>query len=275
MQIVKLKNGLGLNVQVLNPEGREAIIMIHGMFGNLAQYYLTIAPFIAKEYKVILFDLKSQGRSDRMETGYDLKTFAEEVVGLADSLGLEKVHLLGYSFGCLIALKCAMEFPERIGKVVTIEVPDKSREPLMARGSYTYDHFNYFVHYLNTDVRENFFRSKRQMQNTFNMYEYVFNHTTFAEDMNNEKEFQQADFAKIKSPVLLAFGRESICCKELVRIMNWIPFTDIYLEEGSHDFFVEKVEQSSKRIIEFLNSSASFSNPSFESTDQAIAPSTL
>ena len=87
MQIVKLKNGLGLNVQVLNPEGIETVLMVHGMFGNLSHFYLTIAPFIASDYKVVLFDLKSQGRSDKIETGYDLKTFAEDVIGLADALG--------------------------------------------------------------------------------------------------------------------------------------------------------------------------------------------
>jgi len=261
MQIVKLKNGLGLNVQILNPEGNKAIIMVHGMFGNLSHFYLTIAPFIARDFKVVLFDLKSQGRSDKMETGYDLKTFAEEVVGLADALGLEKVHLLGYSFGCLVALKCAMDFPDRVDKVVTIEIPDKSKVPFLDRGLYTYEHFHHFVIYLNTDVRENFFRSKRQMMNTFKMHEYIYNNTTFSEDMTNEKEFEQDDYAKIKSPVLLAFGQSSVCCRELERIKTWIPFADIYLEDGGHDFFLEKTEICSQRIVKFLKSSETFRNP--------------
>jgi pimeloyl-ACP methyl ester carboxylesterase len=254
MQIVKLKNGSGINVQILNPDGKEAIILLHGMFGNMAQLYLTIAPFIARQYKVVLFDLKSQGRSDRVDTGYSLQIFAEELMELADELALTKVHLLGYSFGALIALKCGMEFPERIGKIIAIEVPDKSKDPFCPRGAYTYEYFQHFVTHVHAVHRENFFRNKRQMQNHFLMHEYIFNHTSFSEDMNNEEEFQQSHFEKIKAPVLLAFGQHSICFSELERIKDWIPCVDIYIEEGGHDFFLNKVEKSSARILKFLNS---------------------
>lgn len=255
MHIVKLSNGSGIHVKVLNPEGRETVFMLHGMFGNLAQFYLTLAPFIANHYRVVLFDLKSQGKSDRVATGYDLKTLAEELVDLMDKLDISKAHLLGYSFGALIVLKCAMLFPDRIGKVIAIEVPDKSKVPFSARGSYTYAHFEHFMNYIHVIFRENFFRSKRQIHNQFSMYEYIFNSTSFSDDMNNEEEFQQADLAQIKAPVLLAFGKESICCQELNRIKDWIPVVDIYLEEGDHDFFLNRVEQCSDRIVSFLKMS--------------------
>ena len=273
MQIVKLKNGLGLNVQVLNPEGIETVLMVHGMFGNLSHFYLTIAPFIASDYKVVLFDLKSQGRSDKIETGYDLKTFAEDVIGLADALGLEKIHLLGYSLGSLVVLKCAMDFPTRVGKVVVIEIPDKAKDPFLARGLYTYEHFQRFVLYLNTDIRENFFRSKRQMMTTFKMHEYIYNHTTFSEDMNNEKEFDKDDYAKIVSPLMIAFGAESVCFCEFERIKNWVPFADVYLEEGGHGFFLEKAEICSQRILRFLKSPDVFPNPLMTINSTAIAES--
>lgn len=258
MHIVKLTNGSGINVKVLNPEGQETVLMLHGMFGNLAQFYLTIAPLIANHYKVVLFDLKSQGKSDRITTGYDLKTLAEELIDLMDKLDINKAHLLGYSFGALIVLKCAMIFPERVGKIVAIEVPDKAQVPFGTRGSYTYAHFEHFMGYVNATFRDNFFRSKRQIHNQFSMYEYIFNSTSFADDMNNEEEFQQVHFAQIQSPILLAFGKESICCRELNRIKDWIPAVDIYVEDGNHDFFLDRAEKSSERIINFLQQSENF-----------------
>lgn len=253
MQIVNLKSELDLNVEILNPEGIETVVMLHGMFGNMAQFYLTIAPAISKHYKVVLFDLKSHGRSSKKNCGYDLKTMAAELIELIDALGLEKVHLLGHSYGSLIALKCAMDFPERVNKVIAIEVPDKPRIPFQERGTYTFDDFWRFVEYLNAHIRKNFFRSKRQIQQTFNTYEYMFNHTTFSHDMNSEEEFLYEDYQKIESPVLLGFGHSSVCIGEFERIKNWITHLDVYLDEGDHGFFMDKPEESSMRFLEFLS----------------------
>jgi len=253
MQLVKLKSGLELNVQILNSEAEKTVFMIHGMFGNLAQFYLTIAPIVAQKYKVVLFDLKSQGRSQRKESGYDFDSFAQEVIELANVFGCYKFSVLGYSFGCWVALRCQKNYPERIEKIVAIEIPDWQKNPMVTRGFYTEGHFMEFVSYVNNNVRENFFGNKRQMRNMYSMHDYVFNHTTFSEDMNRERELQKEDFDEIEAPILLAFGRHSVCFCELMRIVKWIPYADVYVEEGGHDFFLEKTNVCAERIIDFLD----------------------
>lgn len=275
MQIVKLKSGLGLNVLTLNPEGAETVIMIHGMFGNLSHFYLTIAPHFAANYKVVLFDLKSQGKSEKRDTGYDVQTFAEEVIELADALGIQKAHLLGYSFGCLVALKCAMDYPERVGKVIAIEVPDKAVEPCIPKGQYTYEHFEHFVRYLNTNVRDNFFHNRRHLMNTFKMHEYIHNHTSFPEDFDREKEFDQSDFDRISSPVLLAFGIESVCMREFHRIKTMIPFMDYCLENGGHAFFSSDPAYYAAKMVNFLESDKPFLNPFRQTLPQQSLPESL
>ncbi len=274
MQLVKLKSNLELNVQILNTEANKTVFMIHGMFGNLAQFYLTIAPLVAQKYKVVLFDLKSQGRSMKKEVGYDFNSLAQEVIELADALGYEKFSVLGYSFGCWVAFRCAINFPDRIEKVIAIELPDWPKGRMIERGSYKPEHFMDFVNYLNTDVRDNFYKNKRQLRAAYLMYDYIFNYTTFSEDMNNEKELQREDCERIKAPVLLAFGRKSVCFNELLRIATWIPFADVYAEDGSHDFFLEKTQICSERIVAFLDSSNEFANIYYEPVtahDQAIS----
>ncbi|MFT7560928.1 MAG: esterase [Flavobacteriales bacterium] len=252
MPKLNVASGSLVNYEVLNPDAEECVVLIHGMFGNLSQFYLTIAPFLAQHYKVVIFDLKSHGRSEKSESGYDLVSLSNDVKELMDALSIQKSSLLGFSYGALVALKFAMLNPARTTKVVAIEVPDKPIHDFKKRGTYTFDDFWGFVIYLNTNIRENFFRSKRQIENTFKVYDYIFNQTTFSDDMNAEPEFVESDYKMVKSPVLLAFGKASPCFGEFNRIKNWIKNADIYLDDGDHGFFMDKVEASSSRVISFL-----------------------
>lgn len=267
MQLVKLASGLELNVQILNGDAEKTVIMIHGMFGNLAQFYLTFAPFVAQKYRVVLFDLKSQGRSQRCDKGYDFDTLAKEIIELADAIQCEKFSVLGYSFGCWVAIRLDKNYPERIEKIIALELPDWQKVPMIAKGSYTPDHFMDFVNYIHTDVRENFFKNKRQMRSMYLMHDYIFNYTTFSEDMNSERELQQQDFENIKAPILLAFGRHSVCFDELLRVATWSPVADIYVEDGGHDFFIEKAGVVAQRIIKFLDEKDVPVNPYYGVTD--------
>lgn len=252
MPLIQIKEDLRLNVEIMNPDGCETVVMVHGMFGNLSHFYLTLAPFISKRYKVVIFDLKSHGRSDRAEYGYDLKSLAEDVRALMDSLEIDKAHLLGFSYGALIAIEFSILHPNRVGKVVAIEVPDKPDFPFKARGTYTFEDFWGFVIYLNENVKKNFFRSKRQIVNTFKVYDYMFNHTTFSQDTNNEPEFTASDYARVKAPVMLCYGRKSLCFHELERIGDWISDVQVYIDEGDHGFFMENVEVFSEQVTDFL-----------------------
>lgn len=247
--------GLNLNVHISDSSPQETIVMVHGMFGNLSQFYLTIAPLFSKKYRVVIFDLKSHGRSDKSPSGYDLDTLSNELRLLMDALNIPIAHILGFSYGALIALKFAMKYPARTKKIIAIEVPDKPKYPFKSRGDYTFDDFWGFVVHLHTNIKENFFRSKRQVMNTFKIYDYLFNHSTFSEDMNKENEFLKNDYEQVLSPVLLSYGRQSNCICELHRIKDWIPDVSIYLEDGDHGFFMENVEKFTNTSIEFLSAS--------------------
>jgi esterase len=106
------------------------------MFSNLSVYYFNIAPLLATKYHVVLYDLKSHGMSEKVLEGYDLESMTNDLIALMEALNLQQVHLGGYSFGGLIALKMAIRFPERIKKLAIIEAPDpnddKTRALLMS-----------------------------------------------------------------------------------------------------------------------------------------------
>lgn len=252
MQLLNIRQDLNINVEILNPEGSQTIVMVHGMFGNLSQFYLTIGPFLARDFKVIMFDLKSHGRSDRATIGYSLESHAYDLNDLLDSLDIKQVNLLGFSYGALISLKYAMLFQSRVNSLIAIEVPDKPRYPFKQRGAYTFDDFWEFVVYLNDNIRENFFRSHRQVQKTFKVYEYIYNETTFSVDTSVEAEFSEEDYSRVLCPVLLSYGDKSPCIGEYYRIKDWIPNVDSVIGQGDHGFFMDDAENFSQLVSNFL-----------------------
>jgi len=100
----------------------EAVIMLHGGgpgAGGWSNYYRNIEPLVAAGYRVILKDSPGFNKSDAivMDEQRGLVN-ARAVKGLMDVLGIEKAHLVGNSMGGATALNFAIEYPDRIGKMI-------------------------------------------------------------------------------------------------------------------------------------------------------------
>lgn len=100
----------------------ETVIMLHGGgpgAGGWSNYYRNIESLVAAGYRVILKDSPGFNKSDPivMEEQRGLVN-ARAVKGLMDVLGIEKAHLVGNSMGGATALNFAIEYPERIGKMI-------------------------------------------------------------------------------------------------------------------------------------------------------------
>jgi len=75
-------------------------------------------PVFAKEYKVISFDNRGVGKSDKPDVPYSLEMMANDLAGLLDVIGIEKAHFMGYSMGARIAEEMALSYPERVISLV-------------------------------------------------------------------------------------------------------------------------------------------------------------
>lgn len=210
MPVIEVNNR-GVHIQELNKGAAETVLLVHGMFSNLSIYYFNIAPILAKHFHVVMYDLKSHGLSERTENGYDLNSMTDDLVGLLDSLGINKVHLAGYSFGGLIALKMAARFPEKVKKLAVIEAPDpnddKTRDII---DDYSREFLEHYVTNFTDTTKVKM--GKRQMERNHRMYEYLFHETSIKSDMILEKEFFSADeISDIEQDTLLLYGSQSNC----------------------------------------------------------------
>jgi pimeloyl-ACP methyl ester carboxylesterase len=105
-------NGISLAVYEWSSEG-EPVIFLHFLNGT-AMIWNGVVPYFAEKYRTIGIDLRGHGRSDMPESGYELETLADDVVGVMDALGIDRAHFVGSSLGCNIGVQLAAKYPERV-----------------------------------------------------------------------------------------------------------------------------------------------------------------
>ncbi len=104
-------NGINLYYEI-HGEG-EPLVLVPGLGSDLTRWYRNL-PGLAKEFRVITFDNRGAGRSDKPDEPYSMEMMADDIAGLLDELGVEKTHLLGISMGGMLSLNFAILHGDRL-----------------------------------------------------------------------------------------------------------------------------------------------------------------
>jgi pimeloyl-ACP methyl ester carboxylesterase len=94
----------------------DPVILLHGGLGN-GDHWSNQVPALAEHFQVIAIDSRGQGRSTRTRARVTYETMANDVVAVMDKLELAHAALVGWSDGGEIALKIAIEHPDRVSKL--------------------------------------------------------------------------------------------------------------------------------------------------------------
>jgi 3-oxoadipate enol-lactonase len=97
----------------------EPLLLINGLGADITLLAPLIAWF-ARSFRVVAFDNRGAGRSDKPEAPYTIGLMAQDTVALMDALSLEQVTVLGISMGGRIALELALSCPDRVGRLVLV-----------------------------------------------------------------------------------------------------------------------------------------------------------
>lgn len=102
------------------------LILLHG-FPQDHRAWARVAPALARDFDVIVPDLRGYGASDAPSddaghTVYAKRTMAADIVGLMDALGLPRAHVLGHDRGARVAYRLAFDHPGRVDRLGIIEI---------------------------------------------------------------------------------------------------------------------------------------------------------
>lgn len=96
------------------------LIILHGLFGSLDNWH-TLARKLSVNYQVYIIDQRNHGKSPHTPE-MDYPAMARDVIGFMDELGLDQVTIAGHSMGGKTAMEVALSHPERISRLVSIDM---------------------------------------------------------------------------------------------------------------------------------------------------------
>ncbi len=117
-------NGVTLATQTWPERGRavagRTILCVHGLTANHTCWY-PMAETLAPEHRLIAYDLRGRGDSDKPASGYSLAHHDADLLGLLDHFGLQRAVIMGHSLGAHIAVRFAAHHPERVDRLILFD----------------------------------------------------------------------------------------------------------------------------------------------------------
>lgn len=110
-----LKNGKKIYYEI-HGEG-EPLVILNGIMMSTKSWSEFIEP-LSKNNQLILIDFLDQGQSDKLEAGYNHSLQVESTMELLNEITTEPIHLFGISYGGEIAIQIALNYPDRIKKLL-------------------------------------------------------------------------------------------------------------------------------------------------------------
>src|SRR5262245_11717083 len=107
----------GINIYYEEHGTGEPLVLIMGFTVSSVGWHWNIADF-AKHFRVIAFDNRGVGQSDKPNVPYSMATLADDTAGVLDSLGINTAHVFGISMGGMIAQEVALRHPQRVKTLI-------------------------------------------------------------------------------------------------------------------------------------------------------------
>lgn len=110
-------NGISLYYEIHGEDNPQTLLLINGIGQWHAAWWRNVGP-LAEQFRVVMFDNRGIGDSDKPDIPYTLDMMADDTLGLLDALHIDQTAVFGHSLGGGIALFMARKQPQRISKMI-------------------------------------------------------------------------------------------------------------------------------------------------------------
>ena len=240
-----IANGIKQNYELLAPTNGDSnapvIVCVHGiLIDSLASYYFMMAKSLREAgFRVLMYDLRAHGNSDRPESGYTVETFVDDLAALLEALEIaEPVYLIGNSFGGTVAYGFAERHPERVAGVAAIEsepVTAEWAEKMTANLHRAASQLGRFEAIAWITARHGAHLARRAKR-----AKKMLDGTTLEQDIPASRVLAPEQFAAISCPVLAIYGSESDLAVQATLLERHMPrCTTVVLPDLEHSVLVE------------------------------------
>ena len=269
-------NGIELCYEIFG-EGYP-IILIHG-FGARKEGFKCQIPALSKQFKVITFDNRGAGKSERVIDPYTMETLADDIRCLLDFLEIKKTQILGTSMGGLIAQQFVLQYSEYVNKLVLVNTvsgaPDNVGLGILKKNrleqlelikknpekAYWDNAHIWFYHKYRKELKAN---PKRKFFGVWSAEDEIRESTILMptpldielqiEAINGFNTLERLH--EIKNPsLLLAASHDKICTKNIMEEMHKRIPKSIFkvIEKAGHESPKTRALEVNRIIIDFLN----------------------
>jgi len=239
------------------------VVLIGGL-GSEIQSWATQIPIYSKHLKVIVFDNRGAGKSDKPDVPYTIELMADDTAELLDTLGVKSAYVVGKSMGGMIGQWLAIKCPEKVRKLVlgcTSASRDQVGNEILRMGRETATKIGMkavwltaiFWGYTREYIERNLSSIKEALakvpENPEALTGYI--RQSLACEGHNVTDL----VGKIKSPTLVMLGEQDLIVSpnRSCELAELIPGAELKVFKGiGHGIWRERQEEVDKLVLDFL-----------------------
>jgi pimeloyl-ACP methyl ester carboxylesterase len=253
--------GVRFHVQRLAPHHptntglAHPVVLIHGLgMDNLSSFYFTLAnPLANTGADVILYDLRGHGLSERPPTGYQVNDSVTDLAALLDALDIPgPVHLVGNSYGGIVALGFAVAHPEWVASMLLIEahfsVAGWAEQIVTERNRIeSVNELQDWLHQLG-----------RKVARLADMADALLNHTTFLADLKAVRPIPLDQLSTLCCPVRAVYGEHSDVVDYARQLNDHLPHCALTVLPGcGHSVLMDATVALREIVLDWFTTQAS------------------
>jgi len=236
----------------------STLLLLHGLGGSLERWS-EIIPFLSKYYRLLIPDIIGFGYSDKPHAEYNMDFFIKFIQRFLQIMDIDNLHIIGSSFGGLLALEYTIRFPKDINKLVLISPAGMMNHITPALNQYisaalyptfynvatAYYEMVYDPRMIREDSIEDFIKRMNLSNSKF----------AFMSTLISLKNHPQlTDRLNINTPTLIIWGRNDKLMPLRYAKKFKIPNSRLVIfDQCGHYPHVEKVEEFNRTVSRFLN----------------------
>ena len=243
-------------------------VLIHGSGPGVSAFsnWRLAFPVLSKTVRVIAPDMAGFGYTDRPEgIEYNLDTWVKHLIDLVDAMKLDKVNLVGNSFGGALTIAFSIRYPERVNRIVLMGAAGVSFEltdgldfawgytPSFENMRKMLDLFAYDRSLVTDDLARMRYEASLR-EGVQESYASMF--PAPRQNGIDALASDEADIAKIEAPALIIHGREDriLPYSNSVRLFELIPNSQLHLfGKCGHWTQIEHAARFSKLLTDFFS----------------------